>query len=107
MVKISIAKEFSTEPAGRFPSDGPHSGERFRRELLVPALRECQNVVVILDGVEGYGSSFLEEAFGGLVREEGYSSTDIHNRIQFVSEEDESLEVEIWDYVDSTEPKRR
>ena len=68
MNKIDISKDFSDVPAGRYKMDGPNSGERFRNDFLVPALRTGEKVEVILDGSEGYGSSFLEEAFGGMVR---------------------------------------
>lgn len=68
MKTINIAKDFSPSPAGRFPNDGPYNGERFRDEFLAPALRGSGDVTVILDGVSGFGSSFLEEAFGGLIR---------------------------------------
>ena len=67
-IRISIARDFSSSPSGRFPEDGPFSGERFRDEFLLPALKANDSVEVILDGVSGFGSSFLEEAFGGLVR---------------------------------------
>jgi hypothetical protein len=69
---ISIANDFSKYPAGRTRRDGPFSAEQFRDEFLVPALRtaadEGGRVIVTLDGVYGYSSSFLEESFGGLVR---------------------------------------
>lgn len=102
---IDIAKQFSTEPAGRFPTDGPNSGERFRKEFLLPALRSTQEVVVVLDGTEGYGSSFLEESFGGLVREEGFSANDLHKRMRIISDEDASLSQEVWEYIDTAAPK--
>ncbi|NII09982.1 STAS-like domain-containing protein [Oleiagrimonas sp. C23AA] len=66
--KIKIAADFSDVPSGRYPSDGDYNGERFRDEILVPKLKAGEVIDVELDGVEGYGSSFLEEAFGGLVR---------------------------------------
>ena len=66
---ITIARDFSKYPAGRFRTDGKTSGEAFRDDLLVPALRGGSRVVVVFDGVAGFGSSFLEEAFGGLVRD--------------------------------------
>jgi hypothetical protein len=53
-------------------SDGEYSGEWFRDDILAPALREAaansEILTIVLDGTSGYGSSFLEEAFGGLIR---------------------------------------
>lgn len=73
MVKTySIAREFSMTPGGRFKKHGPYSGEAFRdgvlRDLLQRAINSGDRLVVELDGTAGYGSSFLEEAFGGLIR---------------------------------------
>jgi STAS-like domain of unknown function (DUF4325) len=93
---INIAKDFSRAPAGRFVSDGPNSGERFRTEFLVPALASNQPVTLELDGTRGYGSSFLEEAFGGLLRL-GYAAADLVRRISFRSS-DPSLIQEIKGY---------
>lgn len=71
-LNISIAGDFSPYPHGRFPKDGEHSGTAFREELLVPAVKQAlaENKVVVIDidGVKALGSSFTEEAFGGLVR---------------------------------------
>ncbi|MGH7784994.1 MAG: hypothetical protein ACREO5_14275, partial [Candidatus Binatia bacterium] len=50
---IDVAKDFSQVPAGRFLDDGPNSGERFREEVLFPALQQAEKVEVILDGIEG------------------------------------------------------
>lgn len=73
MMMLSIADKFSRYPGPRYRKDGPFSGEQFRQEQLIPAIREAiqknERLIVILDDVAGYGSSFLEEAFGGLVRE--------------------------------------
>lgn len=68
---IVIAERFSRSPSGRYhPADGEYSGERFRDEILYPALLKGK-VEVNLDGCLTLGSSFLDEAFGGLVREKG------------------------------------
>lgn len=80
---INIANDFSLFPAGRVISDGPYSGEKFRRDHLIPALEQYEKLVVTLDGVKGYPSSFTEEAFGGLVRD-GYDKQDLLNRIQIL-----------------------
>lgn len=63
---IDVAKEFSRKPFGRLRSDGDYSAEVFRDDRLLPALREYDRVIVDLSGSNLYGSSFLEEAFGGL-----------------------------------------
>lgn len=99
MMTINIAKEFSRYPAGRYFSDGPFSGEAFREVKLIPALNKGEKVRIILDGALGYGSSFLEEAFGGLVRN-GFSATELKSKLMFVSKEDPFLEEEIISYID-------
>jgi|SRR5690606_9995739 len=66
-MRLSIAQQFSDAPWGRYPTDGDFCGENFREKLLWPALQSNEQVVVDLDGVEGFGSSFLDEAFGGIV----------------------------------------
>jgi len=69
---VNIAKDFSPYPGGRFREHGPNSGEAFREDILIPKLKEALAndlaLHVVLDGAVGYPSSFLEEAFGGLVR---------------------------------------
>lgn len=96
---LKIATQFSEFPAGRYPEDGPDNGERFREELLVPMLASTERLTVDLDGTDGYGSSFLEEAFGGLVRLRGYTPKELRARLHFIAEEDDSLIDEIWGYI--------
>lgn len=94
---INIASDFSRYPAGRHLGDGPYSGERFRKEFLVPVLKTGQRVKIKFDGARGYGSSFLEEAFGGLVRE-GFPPQEIINAFELDSS-DESLIEEVKEYI--------
>ena len=73
MHSINIGKDFSMDPSGRFYSDNSGaSGEQFREEILMPLLRKLgkrEKVLIILDdGPESYGSSFLTEAFAGVVK---------------------------------------
>ncbi|MFN4310518.1 MAG: STAS-like domain-containing protein [Ferrovibrio sp.] len=103
-MRISIARDFHDAPAGRYLSDGPYSGELFRNKHLVPALRAGE-VVVVLDETEGYGSSFLEEAFGGLVRKEGFANDELRAKLKLVSQEDPSLIDEIWSYIDDAQQR--
>ena len=96
-INIRVAEQFTRYPAGRNESDGPFSGERFRKEFLEPALSGGHRVVIYLDGTRGYGSSFLEEAFGGLVRK-GYTPDRLNAALEFDSN-DASLVAEIRDYI--------
>ena len=64
---IDLKKDFSEDPYGRYPEDGEFNGQRFREEYLLPALQANAHVTVELSNVL-CGSSFLEEAFGGLIR---------------------------------------
>src|SRR5882762_10647501 len=87
MATIEVGKDFSRTPGGRYISDGPDSGQLFRQRFLVPALRAAipknEVVTVILDGPRGYLSSFIEEAFGGLVRNEGFSANALKRSLKF------------------------
>nr|VFJ90739.1 MAG: protein of unknown function (DUF4325) [Candidatus Kentron sp. LFY] len=94
---LNIAKDFSRYPAGRVVTDGPYSGQGFREGFLVPAMEAGEKFTIDLDGTRGYGSSFLEEAFGGLVRA-GYSSKTILSLLTFQTN-DESLIIEIREYI--------
>jgi STAS-like domain of unknown function (DUF4325) len=102
MTQIIVAEQFSRRPVGRYLSDGNSSGEAFRLGHLLPALAEDAPVVVILDGVAGYPSSFLEEAFGGLVRDHGYTPSDLRSRLRLVANDPafETYKDEIWEYID-------
>ncbi|MDE6284799.1 MAG: STAS-like domain-containing protein [Bacilli bacterium] len=68
---IDVVKDFTDTPGARFKWQGSFSGEEFRDDILYPkfieALKEKKVLTVNLDGGYGYGSSFLEESFGGLV----------------------------------------
>ena len=64
-----------------------------------PALDAEDVVVLHLDCAEGYGSSFLSEAFGGLVRSGGYTSEQLHRKLRLQSR-DAILVREIWSYID-------
>lgn len=101
---INVAKDFSKYPAGRTKTDGPESGERFREEYLIPAIQKGKLTIIELDGTRGYGSSFLEEAFGGLVRG-GFSLIAIERCFEFKST-DKSLIAEINKYIKDQERDR-
>ena len=99
MRTIKMGRDFSPCPGGRVREDGPRCAEAFREDTLRPAL-EAEDVVVLhLDCAEGYGSSFLDEAFGGLVRSGRYTAGQLRRKLRLESR-DETLTREIWSYID-------
>jgi hypothetical protein len=104
MITINIAKEFSTTPGARYKADGPFSGEEFREKLLEKHFEDPNSdyeITIVLDGTEGYATSFLEEAFGGLARK--YGKKICLKRLRFVSTEESSLIDEITGYMQDVE----
>ena len=86
-VVINIAKDFTKSPGGRYMKDGSFSGELFREKFLVPKIRDAitqsNHVIIELDGTFGYASSFLDEAFGGLVREGYFDQKTLSKNLSF------------------------
>lgn len=64
---IDLAEHSTRFLGGRYIREGPNSGEEFREKVLLPALRDHDEVVVNFDNVIGFTWSFLDEAFGGAV----------------------------------------
>lgn len=102
MKGISIAKDFSVTPIGRYNDDSDYNGTKFRETVLRKALSEG-SVEVDLDGVEGFGSSFLEEAFGGLVRKGYFSAEVLHQRLKIRCTERRLAKFVplIWSHIDN------
>lgn len=100
-MKLSIAKQFSRTPGPRYEKEGKFSGELFRKSLLLPIFLESKSqnekLEINLDGTAGYGTSFLEEAFGGLARELGIQV--VLDNIIIVSKEIPYLKEDVEEYI--------
>lgn len=100
---INISKDFSSIPGARYPEEGDFSGQDFRTRILYPKLDEAiknnTSLTVILDGTAGLGTSFLEESFGGLIRENKLKYDDIIKTLVIISNEDPCYIDEIMDYL--------
>lgn len=72
---IVIAKDFKDNPGARERADGPNSGQEFLEEILLPRFNQAveNNYILLidLDGVWGYPSSFISGSFGKLSMERG------------------------------------
>lgn len=103
-ILIKIKDDFSFTPGPRYIDEGNFSGEDFRIKILFPkmekAIKENKTLVVDLDGTAGYGTSFLEESFGGLIRVNKLQFQDIIKYLEIVSEEEKYLEDDIFQYLE-------
>ena len=95
---VSVARDFSRFPGPRFIRQGEFSGEAFRK-VLVRALEQFDTVEVDLDGTTGMGSSFIAEAFGGLISRAGFPRSEIQRRVTVRSNDDESYVLQFNDAV--------
>ncbi len=109
MIKIIISEDFTDTPGGREIQEGDFSGEQFREEILLQKYEEAEDknekLCIDFDHCFGFGTSFLEEAFGGLVRE--HKKKGVWERLVIVSTEDKTIPINIKKYIDSAEKKLR
>jgi hypothetical protein len=98
MTTVKIASDFTRFPSGRYKKGGGTSGEAFRERFLEKPLRDGEVVTVDFDGTIGYGSSFLEEAFGGVVRALKMPSQFVLDHLELVSS-DPSISEEVRQYI--------
>ncbi|MCT8655349.1 STAS-like domain-containing protein [Glaesserella parasuis] len=83
---INVCKDFSTDPWGRFVTDNPlSSGEAFRKEYLLQAFKENDKVTVDFSDLEYVpDSSFLGEAFIGLVKSDHFSYEEVLSKLNIL-----------------------
>lgn len=98
--KVIRVRDYTRFPGPRYKRLGPYSGEWFRVDILQPAVAAYGDQVTIdLDGVLGYGSSFLEESFAGLIRE-GLPVEMVSSLIKnLIAKDEPDLKNEIESYV--------
>lgn len=100
---INVATDFYKRPAGRYRKDGSYSGEVFRDDFLKPKLgnlSENEKLIIDFSEVSMSASSFLEEAFGGLVRD-GFSSEELEQKIEIVANNKPIIPEKVWEYIKS------
>ncbi|MCK9335076.1 MAG: STAS-like domain-containing protein [Candidatus Cloacimonetes bacterium] len=110
-LEIKVASDFTLSPGPRYISEGLHSGEAFREEVLkhkiALAIKNNWKLVIDLDNTSGYGTSFLEEAFGGLIRHNGFNISDILAHLEIISVEEDYLVDDIKSYLEKAKPVKR
>lgn len=89
MITIDIPKDFTKTPGWRTYKDGPFSGQEFFDKILKKDFKRAKDqdvkLKIILDGSNGYTTSFLNEAFRRLGEE--YGADEVWNRLTIISNE--------------------
>lgn len=102
-IQLKVSEVFTNIPGTREEIESDFSGEEFLEEHLSPmfkkALEENKILEIDLDGPAGYATSFLEAAFGGLVREYN-SSEKIRKNIKLICKDDPFLIEDIEEYIE-------
>ena len=101
---IILLSNFTPFPGVRYKNPQQKeadSGEEFREDVLIPALKEHDSIVVDLDtGVEkAILPSFLEETFGGLSRIKEWDLDGFNKHVKIKTEDEEYLS-DIENYVE-------
>ena len=82
---IKRVTEFSLRPGPRYKNQGSFSGEEFYNNFLKDwfevALKTNSILHVVLDGTDGYLTSFIDESFGRLIYDFGRASVEKHLKI--------------------------
>lgn len=105
MKTINIVRDFHPNPYGRYKEDGKGAGVYFR-PTLAKALRENDAVNVVLTGYNRYGRSFIDEVFGGLIREEGFTKAELDKQLTFEHADVKSIEKLIEERIEAAERDR-
>ena len=108
-ITINIAKDFTDTPGGRYREDGDFSGQQFLEELLRPAYEEAKRdgkkLIIELDDVCGYPSSFVSGSFGKLSADSRKGKNDLLSCIEFISSSPTRISRFIAEIEDPTQRK--
>lgn len=106
--RLVVKDEFSDSPAGRLPIHDDANGQLFRQTVLREALKKHTHVTVDFTGVKTIvGSSFLDEAFAGLVYHDGFTEEQVKARLDIIIPSDPSKVATAWAWVRQAEETLR
>lgn len=100
-IYFSIANDFSKYPGPRFSKEGEFSAEELLDKHLINLFKNAcdsnSKLIVDIDGTFGYATSFLEGAFGELVRR--FNKEKVQNHILIQSKETPLFKEEIEKFI--------
>lgn len=82
-----IANDFYKRPSGRYKTDGKYTAEHLR-EIIIDKLKSSDEKLFIdISGLSMFSSPFIDECFGGMIRNNLISKDELLKRIEFISDE--------------------
>ncbi|MFF7063580.1 STAS-like domain-containing protein [Pseudomonas sp. NPDC008258] len=102
--KVFNVAKYTDTPIGRNSLDGPKNGADYRDNVIVPALSDYQTIKLDFSETIGTTPSFLEEIFGGIIRDRILSPTELKRRVIVISKY-ESVKRNIIKYIDEAAAK--
>ena len=100
MTTVIYLKEYSLSIGGRKREDSDFSAEYFKEEILIPQLK-LGKVVIDFDGIEGISSSWMYGSFYKLQFD--FDLSYLKNNLIIKCEEDNTISLEIWSYIEENE----
>lgn len=109
MKELHVITQFSKSPYARYSSEilpgqedtsGQHFREKFLAPLLIEAIKNQHKLKVVLTGYNRYARSFIDEAFGGLIREENIQYADIKKYLVIVHDDLPSIVDLCWSRIE-------
>ena len=96
MTVYHIASAWSPTPRGRNERDlvGSKHGEAFRKTVLLDLLQGDRVITFDFDGTTYVGPSFIDEAFGGLIRKERLAPQYVRDHVKVASRRDPTIVTE-------------
>ncbi len=76
--------DYTDMPVGRDGNDGPKNGKDYLDNHVKKALEDHYKVVIDFNGTLGTTPSFLEEVFGGLIRDKIVKPNEYKARVEVI-----------------------
>ncbi|WP_314346143.1 STAS-like domain-containing protein [Haemophilus parahaemolyticus] len=109
MKELHVITQFSKSPYARYSSEilpgqedtsGQHFREKFLAPQLIEAIKNQDKLKVVLTGYNRYARSFIDEAFGGLIRETRLTYNDIVKHLEIIHDNLPSIVELAWSRIE-------
>lgn len=82
-----IANDFHKRPSGRYKTDGEYSAEHLRKIIIDKLKSSDEKLFINISGLSMFSSPFIDECFGGMIRNNLICKDELLQQIEFISDE--------------------